>query len=186
MLNNQGLEALAALASASGGGANSGNGSTNNQGNTPAAAAPQHQINDQNGNSHQAGMNTNAFLGGINNMQGTQQQQSWQQALLAGINQNAFSNPNSLALLQALQQLPQAQDQNQLLSMQQKMNYLQYLINAQGVVNQNNVSAPAATAASAPGLSYDANQALQLALSGHTANRLLQNQGKFSFFLFCR
>ena len=127
-------------------------------------------------------MNTNAFLGGINNMQGTQQQQSWQQALLAGINQNAFSNPNSLALLQALQQLPQAQDQNQLLSMQQKMNYLQYLINAQGVVNQNNVSAPAAAA---PGLSYDANQALQLALSGHTGNRLLPNQGKFSFFFFC-
>ena len=166
---NQGLEALAALASASSsssrGGSNTSNQQMNSVGHAPSVAAQQHNA-EQNGNA--AGGNIAAPPG--QQPSGGQQQQTWHQAPL--------TVPN-LALFQGLQQLPPAHaDTSRLLSMQQQVTYLNYLMNAQ------KQKAPHPTASIQPNAAgtiagLDANQALQLALSGHPAAGLLQKQGVY-------
>lgn len=175
---NQGLEALAALAAASAGGASNGNQQRNNPSmnvTSNGSSVSRQQSGDQNGGDARllavAGAATQVGNAATN------QQQSWQQTLAAGINQAALASPN---LFQGLQQSQQASDPSALLAVQQQMAYLNYLVNAQSA-KQNVANATQASSVPPPSnnplAGLDANQALQLALTSRTAARLLQNQG---------
>jgi hypothetical protein len=193
---NKGLETLAALASAdlfSGGTASNGNGQIDIQRNNAMAASnPPVPLVDRTGNRIPGSSGGSAVVrlppiapapqqavGSA--FAPANQQQLWQQALV-GLNPAALS-PQNMALLGALRQPPQATDNSALLAMQQQMNYLNYLVQAQQTAKQN--GPPASTQVqpvSVPqigglGAFSDANQALQLALSGHTGARLLHNRG---------
>jgi hypothetical protein len=196
---NQGLETLAALASAnlfSGETASNGNGQINIQRNNAMAASnppPVPSVDRTGIRTHgSSGDSAVARMPPFSPAQqvvgsafaAANQQQRLQQAL-AGLNPAALS-PQNMALLGALRQLPQAApqaaDTSALLAMQQQMMILNYLVQAQQAAKQN--APPASTHAqpvSVPqigglGAFSDANQALQLAMSGYAAP-LLQNRG---------
>jgi hypothetical protein len=176
-MNNQGLEALAALAAAVPASSSHG---TNDVTVHAASGAPNSASSSSagsarapNGDSNNA--NTNINSGGSGAAAGGLQMQ-WQQAIAAAAANLQLAGPiggvamnNPLALLASLQQLSnptsahqpsQAQagsDPSLLLAMQQKLNYLQYL--AQSTAPQANSSFGQAAASQAMSLSLPPGRA---------------------------
>jgi hypothetical protein len=192
-MNSQGLEALAALASAvPTSGTNPSTSDSNMQGTTNGGAGPLASVAS---NVSLSNSSSTLAAPGANNTSNLFQtgsgitQLQWQQAVAtAAASMNAFAgnnNNNNRALLAGLQQLNQGNPSalaamQQKLAMQQQLNYFRLLAQAQRQAgNQAAVHAHSASAASNSAASLDPTaRAISLALSGLAQKSLPAMHGK--------